>query len=298
MSEAETKSDHFREHVGGKPEPLEDSKPTINQDSAPKSPSPNRPGKQFSLSKYAAPAGFVLLILLARIASKVDWTKQFKAPAPQPSRAIGSALTYDQQAREFNDAAKRWRNAPSNAGRTSTTTLPVTPHNPAMLEATQRAWAGMQAIDAEADNTDFGAYPSKGVRQVAFAYSQLPLGNVDPAFVQHVLRSVAAMKKAAAALEVIEAKRDALDAQENTAAEFGTALGAADGASPEQAAGIGGLLGVMAAAGNLGARDQLAAELAAALRPIEAEANAIEQAEAELASRLSQKYGVPFIDPF
>jgi hypothetical protein len=54
----------------------------------------------------------------------------------------------------------------------------------------------------------------------------------------------------------------------------------------------------MAAAGNLGARDQLAAELAAALRPIEAEANAIEQAEAELASRLSQKYGVPFIDPF
>lgn len=190
----------------------------------------------------------------------------------------------------------------SHAEQVPPATSPVSPQSAAMLEATQRAWAGMQAIDSEADNADFGPYPSKGLRQIAYAYSQLPLANVDPAFVQHTLQYVGVLKKAATTLERIEAKRDELDAQENQASDFGAALGAVaaanDGASPQQAAGLSDLLGLMAAAGTSGARNQLAAEATAALRPIEAELKAIEQAEAELASHLSQKYGVPFIDPF
>lgn len=191
---------------------------------------------------------------------------------------------------------------PVSAAKMATSPSPVSLQNAAMLEATQRAWAGMQAIDAEADNIDSGPYPSKGLRQVAYAYSQLPLANVDPAFVKHILRGIGVMKKAVTTLERIEAKRDQLDAQENSAAEFGAALGAAaaanDGASPQQAAGISNFLGLMAAASTSGARSTLEAECANALRPIEAELKAFAQAEAELADYLSQKYGVPFIDPF
>jgi hypothetical protein len=85
--------DRVREHVGGSLGPVEESGPTATQQSVPPTPRPQPSLKQkpSSLSKYAGPAGFVLLILLARIAWKVDWTKPLKPPAPQPSRAIGSA---------------------------------------------------------------------------------------------------------------------------------------------------------------------------------------------------------------
>jgi hypothetical protein len=191
--------------------------------------------------------------------------------------------------------------APARAGQIPPSPSPVSLRNTAMREATQRAWAGMQAIDAEADNTDFGAYPSKGMRQIAYAYSQLPLTNVDPAFVQHVRRNIDVLKKAAARLDRIEAKRDELDAQEGRAADIGAALGAAaaasDGASPQQAAGIRDFLGLMAAASTSGARSQFENECAPVLQQLQAEADALDQAEAALADHLTKKYGVPFIDP-
>lgn len=159
----------------------------------------------------------------------------------------------------------------------------------------------MQAIDAQADNTNFGAYPSKGLRQVAYAYSQLPLANVDPAFVQHIRASVSVMKKASDTLAHIEVKRDELDAQENRAQGLGSALSAvaavSDSASPQQADGLRDLFGLMASASTSGARSKLVEDCAALLKPVEAEIKALEKAEAALADQLSQKYGAPFIDP-
>lgn len=82
--------DRVRERVGGTLEPVKESGPTATHDSVPPSPrlKPAENKVKFSVSKYAAPAGFILLVLLGRLAWKVNWTPR---PAPQPSRAAGSA---------------------------------------------------------------------------------------------------------------------------------------------------------------------------------------------------------------
>ncbi|GEM_PF-3966623 len=295
--------DRVRERVDGTLGSVEESGPTATHDNAPPSPrpKPSREQKPFALSKYAAPAGFILLVLLSRLAWKVDWTTLVKRPTSRPSVTRGSALPFEQEARLYEEQAKRWARKKPDPGPPATSPPSLAQRNVAMLEATQKAWASMQAIDAEADNADFGDYPSKGARQIAYAYSQLPLANVDPAFVQHIRRNIDVLKKAAATLDRIEAKRDELDAQEGRAADIGAALGAAaaasDGASPQQAAGIRDFLGLMAAASTSGARSQFENECAPILQQLQAEADALDQAEAALAEHLSQKYGVPFIDP-
>lgn len=181
-------------------------------------------------------------------------------------------------------------------------TQPVVSHQSGlMLEATQRAWAGMNEIDAQANSQDFGGYPSQYFRQTAFAYSQLPLANVDQALVKHLIHSVTFCKRAATAFEQLETKRDELDQRTNNAAELGAALGAAaaaDGATHQSATGFAALFGGLAAAGASAESESLQAECAAVLRQLEPEIKAIEQAEAELSHYLTQKYSVPFIDPF
>lgn len=166
--------------------------------------------------------------------------------------------------------------------------------------ATLRAWRDFQAVDYQLGQTQFATY-SALLTQQSYLYSTIDLGDVDPLLQRHLQECISTCRSAVALCIEIETQVTALRQNTEAAGGWGALLGAAasDGYNPQGDAAAGAILfGLLGAAAQQPEYARIQQQYGAQWQQMQEQLRACNDADKKVASLLTQKYGIPFTDPF
>lgn len=166
--------------------------------------------------------------------------------------------------------------------------------------STLRAWRDLQAIDNQLGQTQFATLSAR-LRQQAYSYSTIDLSDVDTILQKHLQECVSTCQEAAELCAEIETKVAAIHQNTEAAAGLGALLGAAgsDGYNPQGDAAAGALLfGLIGAAAQQQESENIQYQYGSQWQRMEQRIYGLNDADKRVAAQLTEKYGVPFTDPF
>lgn len=166
--------------------------------------------------------------------------------------------------------------------------------------ATLRAWRDLQSVNNQLGQSQFATLSAR-LRQQAYSYSTIDLSDVDTIMQQHLQQCVSTCQEAAELCAEIETKVAAIQQYTEAAAGLGALLGAAgsDGYNPQGDAAVGALLfGLIGAAAQQQESENIKYQYGSQWQRMEQRLRGLNDAEKRVAAQLTEKYGVPFIDPF